>query len=268
MAAILVNGVQLFYKEQGSGFPILLIHGTAGNADLWGETFDALALHQHVIAYDRRGFSRSIAEPAQTLHQHGEDAAALLAALDTGAVTVVGWSAGGIVALDLALHHPELVSSVILYEPTLYLRKHLQPSFVKEFLKVQFFRWLKQERRANEQFLRFVLAYNTGGTAFDRLPVAWQQAMLDNTHASLAEIDAGTGEYLSPQQLSSISCPVTCLAGSLSLSFYHAACQRILHLLLQANMQVVEGAGHFVTFDQPTAFASAIQNAEISYSHK
>src|SRR5574337_1870445 len=119
MAAILVNGVKLFYKEQGNGSPLLLIHGTAGDADLWGKTFDALAAHQHVIAYDRRGFSRSIAEPAQTLHQHSEDAASLLEALDTGASTVVGWSAGGIVALDLAVHHPELVSSVILYEPKL-----------------------------------------------------------------------------------------------------------------------------------------------------
>ncbi|MFL5699315.1 MAG: DNA-3-methyladenine glycosylase I [Ktedonobacteraceae bacterium] len=43
MTTITTNGVNLFYREKGSGPPLLLIHGTGGNADIWGETFDALS---------------------------------------------------------------------------------------------------------------------------------------------------------------------------------------------------------------------------------
>jgi len=231
VTTITLNGAKLFYREKGSGSPILLIHGTGGNADIWGETFDALAADHRVVAYDRRGFSRSVSPPVKDLHLHSEDAAALLTDMHAVPATVVGWSAGGIIALDLVVNHPELVSSLVLCEPPLHARKHPQLSFVKDFLKVQVYRWMKRDRQASETFLRFALAYVSGGTSFDRLPVTWRQAMLDNFAATLSEIDAGTGEYLSPVQISSISCPVTCLVGVLSLPFYRAATRRIMQLL-------------------------------------
>ena len=174
---------------------------------------------------------------------------------------MVGWSAGGIIALDLAVNHPELVSSLVLSEPPLHARKHPQLSFVKDFLKVQVYRWMKRDRKANETFLHFALAYVSGGTAFDRLPVTWRRAMFDNTAATLSEIDAGTGEYLSAAQISSISCPVTCLVGALSLPFFHHATRRIMQLLPHARLRTVAGAGHFVPFDQPAAFVRIVREA-------
>jgi pimeloyl-ACP methyl ester carboxylesterase len=139
---------------------------------------------------------------------------------------------------------------------------------VKDFLKVQVYRWMKREQQANEAFLRFALAYVSGGTAFDRLPVTWRRAMLDNTAATLSEIDAGTGEYLSAAQISSITCPVTCLVGAVSLPFYHQATSRIMQLLPQAKLQIVAGAGHFVPFDQPAEFVRIIrETATISYDN-
>jgi pimeloyl-ACP methyl ester carboxylesterase len=268
VTTITINGVNLFYREQGSGSSILLIHGTAANADIWGETFDALAAHHRVIAYDRRGFSRSIYPPVKDLHLHGEDAAALLTQMHATPATVVGWSAGGIIALDLAVNHPQLVSSLVLCEPPLHARKHPRLSFLKDFLKVQMCRWMKRERQANETFLRFAMAYNSGGTAFDRLPESWRQAMLDNFAATLSEIDSGTGEYLSEAQISSISCPVACLVGALSLPFYRDATRRIIQLLPQAKLQRVDGAGHFVPFDQPAEFVKAVEEATaVSYDN-
>jgi pimeloyl-ACP methyl ester carboxylesterase len=55
MPVVTVDGVELFYKERGSGSPILLVHGMGGNADVWDEAFDLLAKDHRVIAYDRRG---------------------------------------------------------------------------------------------------------------------------------------------------------------------------------------------------------------------
>ncbi len=77
MTTIVINCANLFHREKESGLPILLIHGIAAKADLWGETFDALAAHHRIIAYDRKGFSRSVSPPVKELHLHAEDAAAL-----------------------------------------------------------------------------------------------------------------------------------------------------------------------------------------------
>ena len=126
---------------------------------------------------------------------------------------------------------------------------------------MQLYRWRKREREANETFLRFALAYTSGGSAFDRLPETLRQAMLDNTRASLGEMDAGTGEYLSIGQIGSIRCPVTCLEGTLSPRFYHAASLRIVRVLPQAQLQTVAGAGHLLFFDQPGAFVEALSGA-------
>lgn len=266
MTTITVNGVDLFYREKGNGSPILLIHGTSGNADIWGEISDTLASHHRVIAYDRRGFSRSVFPPVKDLHLHSEDAAVLLMSLHAEPATIVGSSAGGIIALDLAMNRPDLVSSLVLCEPPLHLRRHPDLPFLKDFLKVQLYRWMKRERQANETFLRFALAYTSGGTGFDHLPESLRRAMLANSLASMREIDAGTGEYLSPTQIASISCPVTCLIGTVGLPFYHAASRRIARLIPHAKLERVAGAGHFMHFDQPERFAQAVLEAATAAS--
>ena len=73
MPSISVNGTDLFYTEQGTGTPLLLIHGTGMNAAMWGDAFDQLARQYRVIGYDRRGHSRSPAMPTRDYHQHAED---------------------------------------------------------------------------------------------------------------------------------------------------------------------------------------------------
>jgi pimeloyl-ACP methyl ester carboxylesterase len=258
MPTIAIDGVDLFYRESGSSAPLLLIHGTGANADIWVQTFAGLAATHRVIAYDRRGYSRSASPPVKDLHRHAEDAAALLTQLQAVPATVLGASVGGIIALDLAANHPEQVSSLVLCEPPLHLSRHPDLSVLKETLKVQLSRWRKREREANESVLRFALAYRSGGSAFDRLPETLRQAMLDNTSASLGEMDAGTGEYLSTGRIGSIRCPVTCLEGTLSPRFYHAASLRLAKALPQTQLKTVAGAGHLMFFDQPGAFVEAV----------
>src|SRR5690349_15358034 len=117
MSYFATPGGQLYYTVQGAGAPMLLIHGTGMNSDFWGPALLELAKQHCVLAYDRRGYSRSFAAPRRDYHTDAEDAAALLQGLGRAPATVVGWSAGGIVALDLAIHHPDLVNGLVLYEP-------------------------------------------------------------------------------------------------------------------------------------------------------
>jgi esterase len=114
-----VNGIRLHYSEQGSGAPILCIHGGGSTALLWADAVQELARLGRVIAYDRRGCSRSERpEPYEhtTVAEQADDAAALLDELDASPAVVIGRSYGGAVAIDLALRYPDRVRAMVQLE--------------------------------------------------------------------------------------------------------------------------------------------------------
>ena len=98
----------------GNHPPVLLVHGTA--AALWGRVLEALAPYR-VISYARRGFDGSTGPRPTSLHDHVADAVALLDDLAVPSCVVVGWSIGGVLALDLALTAPNRVTGLVLIEP-------------------------------------------------------------------------------------------------------------------------------------------------------
>ncbi len=107
-----VKGVKIHYLTEGQGEPVLLIHGwyssAAMNWQLPG-TMDVLAKDHFVIAYDLPGYGRSDkpADAAAYGSQWVEDAAALLDHLHIKKAHIVGYSLGGIIALNFIVHHPD-----------------------------------------------------------------------------------------------------------------------------------------------------------------
>jgi pimeloyl-ACP methyl ester carboxylesterase len=58
----------LFLREAGDGPALLLIHGAGPESRGWGATFDDLAADHRVIAFDRRGFGKSLDQPLVDWH--------------------------------------------------------------------------------------------------------------------------------------------------------------------------------------------------------
>jgi esterase len=114
-----VNGIRLHYEEHGSGAPILCIHGGGSSALMWEDAFEELARLGRVIAYDRRGCTRSERpEPYErtSVAEQADDAAALLDAVAGVPTVVIGRSYGGSVAIELALRYPDRVRALVLLE--------------------------------------------------------------------------------------------------------------------------------------------------------
>jgi esterase len=119
VAAAHVNGIRLYYEAHGEGAPILCIHGGGSSALMWAEALEELARLGRVIAYYRRGCTRSERpEPydSTTVAEQADDAAALLDGLAATPAVVIGRSYGGAVAVDLALRYPEYVRAIVLLE--------------------------------------------------------------------------------------------------------------------------------------------------------
>jgi pimeloyl-ACP methyl ester carboxylesterase len=114
------NGTVLHAETRGHGPAVLLVAGAGGDAAELAGVADALADEFCVTTYDRRGNSRSPRPAGWTqtsLAEQSDDAAALLSALGHSPAVVVGTSAGGSIALELALRHPTAVRAAIVHEP-------------------------------------------------------------------------------------------------------------------------------------------------------
>jgi pimeloyl-ACP methyl ester carboxylesterase len=103
-----VNGIQMYYAVFGAGDPILLIHGGLGHADIWGSQVATMSKTHKVIVADSRGHGRSTrTEQPYGYDLMASDYLALLDYLKIDKTALVGWSDGGIIGIDIALHHPE-----------------------------------------------------------------------------------------------------------------------------------------------------------------
>jgi pimeloyl-ACP methyl ester carboxylesterase len=262
MASEMVNGAVLYYEERGSGPPLLLMHGTGSYADIWSPVLDGLARSYRVIAYDRRGFARSSPAPGRGLAEHARDAAALLDALGASPATVVGWSGGGVFALDLAASFPDCVAALVLAEPAVHLTTHPTRSALAMAVRSGFNRYLCGDPAAAALTMyRWAAGYKTGGNAFDALPQAWREQMLAHAPATLREMDQMIRPYPARAVIRSIACPVTVIEGDLSDPAFARAVGFVMRLLPQARRVSLPGAAHMLHIDQPEGWVEVVTQA-------
>lgn len=113
-----INGLNLYYEVYGDlggpTPPLLLIPGAFMATDsmtLWARAF---AQDRAVIIFDQQGHGRTAdTERPMSYEQFGDDAAALLRAVNVDRADVMGYSQGGGAALQLAIRHPSLVSHLV-----------------------------------------------------------------------------------------------------------------------------------------------------------
>ncbi len=95
---------------------VLLIHGLTDSVESFAGMVAELTPDHTVVTYDRRGWGRSRDDaPPTSLADHAQDA---IDALAGRRATIVGHSYGGVVALMAATMRPDLVASLVVFEPT------------------------------------------------------------------------------------------------------------------------------------------------------
>jgi pimeloyl-ACP methyl ester carboxylesterase len=116
MPHVHLNGVDIYYEDTGSGFPVVFCHEFAGDHRSWAPQVEAMAGQFRCITFSYRGYPPS--DVPDDLDAYGQDVLVadvlgLLNHLEIEEAHIVGLSMGGNVTLQFALEHPERCRSIV-----------------------------------------------------------------------------------------------------------------------------------------------------------
>ena len=250
MPEVEANGVRLYCELEGSGDPLVLVHGSWGDATGWGFVVPALAESFRVLIYDRRGHSRSERpDTAGSVDEDGDDLAALLEALDLLPAHVVTNSYGGNIALRLATRRPEVFRSLSCHEPPLWSLLAGDPEGQA---------MMEQGARSLESVAARIAAGDHEGAAHqfadevafgpdsweNELPPEMRAIMIQNAPTFLDELQDPNQLRIDTDALADLDLPVRLTEGSESPPTFFAVIDRLVDLIPGATRERIEGAAH------------------------
>ena len=138
-----VNGLKMYYEIHGDGKPLVLLHGSFMTIDLnFAQLIPELAKSHKVIALEMQGHGRTgDIDRAYSYSSLASDIDGLLNHLKIDSADVLGYSLGGTVAFELAIKHPERVTSLVIISSVFRLNgwiksaRDLFPTIKPEFFE-------------------------------------------------------------------------------------------------------------------------------------
>ena len=115
MEHVVIDGVDVAFEADGSGPPLVLLHGAMQDSRAWRPQFAGLRDEFTIVAWDAPGCGRS-ADPPETWRfpDYADCLSALISALSLVAPIVGGLSWGGTLALEHQHRHPGVASALVL----------------------------------------------------------------------------------------------------------------------------------------------------------
>jgi non-heme chloroperoxidase len=254
------DGTEIFYKDWGSGVPVVFSHGWPLSADDWDTQMLFFLKHGYrVIAHDRRGHGRSTqTDTGNEMDTYAADVIALAAALDLkGAVHVGHSTGGGEVAHYVARAEPGRVAKAALIGavPPVMVKSDTNPGG----LPIEVFDGLRAALLANRAQFYIDLptgpfyGYNRGGATIAQGVIDnwWRQGMMGGAKAHYDCIEAFS-ETDFTEDLKAIEVPVLVMHGiDDQIVPYADAAPLSVKLLRNGTLKSYEGFPHGMCTTHP-----------------
>ena len=262
-----VDGVALYYALEGSGEPLALVHGSWGDATNWRFVVPGLAESFRVLAYDRRGHSRSERpDKPGSVDEHGDDLAALLEALDLAPAHVVTNSWGGNIGLRLATRRPDVFRSLSCHEPPLWILLE-DDAESQEMLQLGAGSLDEVGRRItagdHEGAARlFVEEVALGPGAWENeLPAETRAVFVQNAPTFLDELQDPNSASVDQDALAGLEIPVRLTEGSESPPLFPRVIDRLATLIPRVTRETIDGAAHVPQLSTPERYVELTTRA-------
>jgi len=274
-----VNGATLHYSKTGSGQPLIFLPGNVSDYRTWSNIYQKFA-----DGYECYVLSRRYQHPAKyimngdySVAANTADIAAFIKDKNLSPAIVVGHSNGGLVTLNLAIQHPELVHSVIAEEPM------FAPALVRNPKNpLQLIGLMLRDFNAGKSFARlgmkgigpsikalakgdsqtaqeaFINGVTDGKKTLATLDELTKQQLADNIANVAAEDPFNNNIKLT--DLAKIKCKVLLLSGTESPYVFHYINEEVKKQISQSELIIISGAGHWIHIDQTDKFVTTISN--------
>ena len=271
---ITVNGIQVHYKQYGSGEPVMiLLHGFGASVFSWREVLQPLGQIGTVIAYDRPAFGlteRPLPGSWQGANPYGVQGNldllfGLMDSLGVSKAILVGNSSGGRLAVQAALAQPQRVSGLVLVDPAIYTGGGQRFGLLAPIVNTP------QMDRLGPILTRGIAGDQ--GTQF--LQTAWHdpskitEAITAGYRKPLRVVDwdialwqftkAGTGDEDLAPRLSELRMPVLVVAGDDDRIVPTADSVRLGGDIPGAKLEIFPACGHVPQEECPAAFLQPVE---------
>jgi pimeloyl-ACP methyl ester carboxylesterase len=238
-----VNGLEIYVEQVGQGPDVLLIGGLGDTVESWQYQLDGLADRYRLTAFDNRGAGRTaMPEGPFTVEAMADDAAGVLRALELPTAHVAGFSMGSAIAQEMALRHPQLVSSLVL------VSTYARPDALFR-AQLEFWRWLAEVAPSERAFFEafFTWVYTPRAHADGTVEQIIEEALGFPHQQSLEAFQAQVNALLThdtTDRLAQIAAPTLVLAGELDTILPPRLGHAVAEQIPNARFEIIEGESH------------------------
>lgn len=257
MPTVTINGAEIYYEDMGQGFPLVLLHALTFDSRMWADQVASLSKKYRCINMDFRGHGRSSMPDSEcTLEQLAEDVYSLMKELGIEQAHVAGLSLGGMVAMRLALAHPDIVRSLVLvgtsaqaeeaeraaqYETMARISKEQGPEAIMQgvlplFFSQAFIQGQPEKLQAFKEQFRNI----------DR------EGVYRATLATARRRDIG-------EEIKSIRVPTLIIVGEQDLTEPVSEAETIQRQIAGSRLEKIAGAGHIACLEQPEKVTAVME---------
>jgi pimeloyl-ACP methyl ester carboxylesterase len=250
------DGTPIAYERTGTGPPLVLVHGAAGDHRRWevSGVREALARHRTLYALDRRGRGESGDAAGYGLELEFEDVAAVVRSID-GPVDLLGHSFGALCALEGALR-VENLRRLILYEPPIPLhgRPLADPDLVA---RMETLLSDGEREAALVFFLREIAGLSAQEIQVLKDAPSWP-GRVAAAHTLPREERAADAYAFDPSRFVAVTVPTLLIQGGDSDPLYQEATRAVAEALRRSRIVVLEGQKHVAMNTAPERFVREV----------
>ncbi len=241
MPEVTVNGIKISYTEEGSGFPLILLHGLSDDYNLWALLMPEFSKNYHTIAPDLRGHGQS-GKPdiPYSIELFASDLYEFMKVLGIKKANFTGLSMGAAIIQQFCLDHPDMVNAVVLLSAFDCIDSYVEKNFMS----------LRDSlaRGGLEGFfdraLDLVVTPDFRQEYRESLDLLKKQAVRVNSPVGITRSIDACREFSLRGKISAIKAPALIVTGREDIFTPPAIAEEIHRQITSSELVITEGAGH------------------------